>query len=131
SQPYISPDSGRWVIGIATPIVLPTGDHAGILHFEIPIQRFIDQLAKTPVGGSGYSVILDASGRLLSGPRLAEFRTAQGLTTDPDTALFPVATESGSLSWRAAVGTMITGAGSVEFNEDGVTYRAAYQPIEG
>ena len=25
SQPYVSPDSGRWVIGIATPVVLPSG----------------------------------------------------------------------------------------------------------
>jgi hypothetical protein len=54
SQPYISPDSNRWVIGIATPIILPSGEHAGILHFEIPIQRFATEMAAMPFGGTSF-----------------------------------------------------------------------------
>src|SRR5690348_4921187 len=35
TEPYVSPDTHRWVVAHATPIVLPDGRHAGILHFEI------------------------------------------------------------------------------------------------
>jgi signal transduction histidine kinase/CheY-like chemotaxis protein/HPt (histidine-containing phosphotransfer) domain-containing protein len=132
SEPYISPDSGRWVIGTATPIVLAGGEHAGLLHFEIPIQRFVDQLDRARYGGTAYNLLLDRSGHLLSGPQLASYRQAQGLPTDPSTAPFPAADESGSQSWRDAVKTMIAGgAGSLQVEEGGVTYRASYQPISG
>ncbi|MDQ2941035.1 MAG: ATP-binding protein, partial [Chloroflexota bacterium] len=130
TSPYVSPDSRRWVVGLATPIVLASGEHAGILHIEIPIERFVDELAKDPFGGTGYSILLDRSGRLLSGPQLAAFRTSQGLPTDPDTSAFPMAAQSGSASWRAAVSTMLGGAaGSANFSESGVTYAASYEAV--
>jgi signal transduction histidine kinase/DNA-binding response OmpR family regulator/HPt (histidine-containing phosphotransfer) domain-containing protein len=130
TAPYVSPDSNRWVIGTATPIVLANGDHAGILHFEIPIQRFVDELAQAPFGGSSYSILLDQSGRLLADPTLADFRSSQGLPTDARTGDFPVAAKSGSPSWRAAIATMLAGgSGIVSFDEGGVTYRASYSPV--
>jgi len=132
TKPYTSPDSQRWVIGIATPIVLGGGQTAGILHFEIPIQRFVDTLDTSAFGGSAYSLLLDRDGSLLSGPELAAFRTAQGLPTDIRTAPFPDARTSGSPSWQAAVATMLSGdTGSVEFEDGGVAYRASYHPVEG
>lgn len=130
SAPYASPDSNRWVIGTATPIVLANGEHAGILHFEIPIARFVDELALEPFGGSGYSILLDRSGRLLSHPDLADIRSFQGLSTDPRTGDFPLAAESGSSSWRMAVATMLAGgSGSASFEEGGVLYRASYASV--
>jgi signal transduction histidine kinase/DNA-binding response OmpR family regulator len=130
SDPYISPDSGRWVIGVATPIVLPNGVHSGILHFEIPIQRFVDQLDRSPFGGSSYSVLLDRSGRLLASPYLADFRFGQGLATDVATAPFPVAAASGSPSWKAAIGVVLAGGtGSVRFEDRGIAYELAFQPV--
>ena len=130
TSPYVSPDSLRWVIGFATPIVLPTGEHAGILHFEIPIQRFVDELAATPFGGSSYSILLDRSGQLLSGPQLVDFRTAQGLPSDPRSAAFPVATASGSASWRTAAAAMVSGgSGNVSYDDGGVAYRVSYAPV--
>jgi signal transduction histidine kinase/DNA-binding response OmpR family regulator len=132
TDPYESPDSHRWVIGIATPIVLNGTDHAGLLHFEIPIQAFVDQLDRTPFGGTASSILLDTSGRLLSGPRLTEFRIDQGFPTDPRTAPFPPAAASGSESWRWAVATMVKGGtGSVEFEDGGFLQRASYRPIVG
>jgi signal transduction histidine kinase/CheY-like chemotaxis protein/HPt (histidine-containing phosphotransfer) domain-containing protein len=132
SDPYISPDSGRWVIGTATPIVLPGGEHAGILHFEIPIQRFVEQLDRSPLGGTSYSLLLDRSSHLLAGPQLAAFRSAQGLPSDPRTAPFPVADESGSASWRQAIRTVLGGgSGNLQLEDGGVSYRASYQPIAG
>ena len=130
TSPYISPDSNRWVIGIATPIVIPTGQHAGILHFEIPIQRFVDVLSMSPFGGTSYSILLDRSGRLLSDPRLAEFRSTQGIPADPNTSEFPLAADTGSASWRQAVAAMLTGQpGIMSYDEGGVAYRASFSPV--
>jgi signal transduction histidine kinase/CheY-like chemotaxis protein/HPt (histidine-containing phosphotransfer) domain-containing protein len=131
TQPYTSPDSKRWVIGVATPIITD-GVQGGILHFEIPIQRFVDLFDKMPFGGSAYSVLLDGKGALLSSPHLADFRTDQGLPTDPRTAPFPDAAQSGSASWRAAVATMLAaGSGDVTFDDGGVPMRASYRVVAG
>ena len=46
TAPYLSPDSHRWVYGFATPILRLDGSTGGILHFEIPLQRLADLLAK-------------------------------------------------------------------------------------
>jgi diguanylate cyclase (GGDEF)-like protein len=130
TEPYISPDSGRWVIGIATPIVLPSGDHAGILHFEIPMVRFAAQLTDESFGGSSYNMLLDTNGRLLVHPELAAFRTASNIATDPATAPFPLATAVGSQSWREAVGRMLSGqAGSATFDDSGHSFRVAWRPV--
>ncbi len=130
SEPYISPDSNRWVIGIATPIVLVTGEHAGILHFEIPIERFATEMASAPFGGTSYSMLLDRSGRLLAHPQLAAFRGAAGVSTDPNTGPFPFANVSGSASWRDALRQIISGqVGMASFDEGGQTYRVSYRPV--
>ncbi|MEP6469615.1 MAG: sensor domain-containing diguanylate cyclase [Chloroflexota bacterium] len=130
SEPYISPDSGRWVIGIATPIILASGEHAGLLHFEIPIDRFATALAGLSFGGSSFEMLVDRYGRLLVHPELAAFRSSQSLATDPETGPFPLAAASGSISWRDAVAKMLSGGGgSVSFDEDGTAYRASYRPV--
>ena len=132
TEPYVSPDSGRWVFGIATPIVLATGEHAGILHFELPVARFASQLDAMPFGGASFNLLLDQDGRLLVHPDMARFRTAAGTETDPATAPFPLAVASGSSSWRDAVGQMLAGgAGSAVFEDAGRTYRLSYQPVPG
>ena len=130
SDPYVSPDSGRWVVGVATPIVLPTGTTAGILHFEIPIARFAATLDDLSYGGTSYNMLLDRQGHLLAHPQLASFRTAANTPTDVDTAPFPLATSTGSGSWRDAVGQILSGsAGSATFEDGGKTYRVSYEPV--
>jgi diguanylate cyclase (GGDEF)-like protein len=130
TKPYVSPDSNRWVIGLATPIVLATGEHAGILHFEIPVERFATEMASSSFGGTSYGVLLDRTGHLLIHPRLADFRNAAGTPTDPDTSPFPLATAAGSASWRDAVRRMTSGeAGTISFDDAGATYRVAFQPV--
>jgi diguanylate cyclase (GGDEF)-like protein len=130
SPPYISPDSNRWVIGIATPIILTTGEHAGILHFEIPIDRFATELASAGFGGTSYNILLDRAGRLLVHPELAAFRTSAGISTDPNTGPFPLATAFGTASWRDAVGQITSGqVGSAFFDDSGKTYRVSYRPV--
>jgi diguanylate cyclase (GGDEF)-like protein len=130
SDPYISPDSGRWVIGVATPIVLPTGVTAGILHFEIPIARFATTLQDMSFGGTSYNMLLDRQGHLLAHPQLEAFRAAANTPTDADTAPFPLASSTGSASWRDAVGQMLSGsAGSATFEDGGRSYRVSYEPV--
>ncbi len=130
SDPYVSPDSGRWVIGVATPIVLPSGNTAGILHFEIPIARFVSQLQDISFGGTSFNMLLDSDGRLLVHPMLADFRTAANLKTDEATAPFPLASAAGSVSWRSAVQRMTSGqVGETTFDQDGQTWHVAYQPV--
>jgi diguanylate cyclase (GGDEF)-like protein len=127
TAPYVSPDSGRWVIGVATPIVLAGGAHAGVLHMEIPIARFADQLGGLGFGGSGYNVLLDHQGHLLVHPEISQFRAAANAGTDPDTAPFPLATVSGSDSWRNAVARMVSDAtGSADFEDAGRTFRVSW-----
>jgi diguanylate cyclase (GGDEF)-like protein len=130
SEPYVSPDSGRWVYGVATPIVLPTGVTAGILHFELPIARFAALLEEHTFGGSSYDVLLDTDGHLLAHPDLAAYRAAAGTAVDPDTAPFPLATAAGSDSWKGAVGQMLSGtAGMTTFQNEGQTFRVSYEPV--
>lgn len=130
SAPYISPDSGRWVIGLATPIVLASGDHAGILHFEIPVAALSNATTSASFGGTGFNILLDRGGRLLAHPELATFRSAVGIPTDPNTGAFPLAASSGSGSWRAAATAIAsTGTGSTTFTESGTTYRVSYRPV--
>ena len=130
SDPYVSPDSGRWVVGVATPIVLPTGVTAGILHFEIPIARFAALLEDQTFGGSSYDVLLDTEGRLLAHPDIAAFRAASNTPVDPDTAPFPLATADGSASWKDAVEEMLSGsAGMTTFSDGGQMFRVSYQPV--
>ena len=130
TDPYVSPDSGRWVFGLATPIVLPSGTTAGILHFEIPVARFAALLEEKTFGGSSYDILLDRAGHLLAHPDLAGFRAASNTPVDPDTAPFPLATAAGTPSWRAAVSQMLKGdAGMTTFEDGGQTYRVSYQPV--
>ena len=132
TAPYISPDSKRWVIGMATPIVLANGTTAGVLHFEIPIERFAQQLASTDFDDTGYTVLLDHGGRLLVHPDLATFRAAANLSTDEETAPFPLATAAGSPSWRDAVGLMrSTTSGATTFTDQGETYRISFRAVPG
>jgi diguanylate cyclase (GGDEF)-like protein len=132
SQPYVSPDSNRWVVGIATPIVLASGVHAGILHFEIPIARFADEMRGAGFGRTSYDVLLDRAGHLLVHPQLAGFRSAAGLPTDENTSPFPPATATGSTSWRETVGRLLSEqSGSTTFEDAGRTYRVSYLSVPG
>jgi diguanylate cyclase (GGDEF)-like protein len=132
TKPYVSPDSGRWVVGIATPIVLDSGAHAAILHFEIPIARFVDQLGSLAFGGNAYNVMLDREGHLLVHPDIAAYRTAAGAGTNGDTAPFPDATAAGSVSWRQAVGKVLSGSeGATTFEDGGRTFRISWAAVPG
>ena len=132
TEPYVSPDSQRWVVGVATPIVLNDGATAGILHFEIPLVRFQETLTATPFSGTSYAFIVDRSGRLLVHPEIAAFRAGQELPADPNTAAFPLAAGWGSAGWREAAASMLGhDAGTASFDANGQRYRLSYHAIAG
>ncbi|MBA2381502.1 MAG: EAL domain-containing protein [Chloroflexi bacterium] len=116
TDPYVSPDSGRWVLGLATPIVQGSAT-LGILHFELPLAAFSGALSARPFGAAGYTFIVGTDGRLLDHPFIADYRRAAGLDPDPATGAFPPATALGSESWRAAIGGIVTGRTSGAFKD--------------
>ena len=132
TAPYVSPDSGRWVYGLATPIIISDGSRGGILHFEIPILAFAERLDRDNFAPGAYAFLLQRDGTLLSHPDLAAFRAAAGLPVDPDTSPFPPATANGSDGWRAVVGTMLAdGSGEATFQQNGRGYRVVFAPTNG
>jgi diguanylate cyclase (GGDEF)-like protein/PAS domain S-box-containing protein len=132
TNPYVSPDSGRWVYGFGTPIVLASGQSAGVLHFEVALQHLVDELTSRPFGGSGYTALIDRDGRLLIHPQLSALRQTQGLPTDAATAAFPLAASVASDSWRAvAAAAAAGGSGEASFEASGGTERVAYRPVPG
>jgi diguanylate cyclase (GGDEF)-like protein/PAS domain S-box-containing protein len=130
TEPYVSPDSNRWVLGLATPIIR-SGTTLGILHFELPIAAMSDAISGS-FGATGYAFTVDRSGHLLTHPRINDFRAAAGLPTDIATAEFPPASALGSPDWIAAVdairlGRLATGT----FTGDSGAARFAAYPILG
>jgi diguanylate cyclase (GGDEF)-like protein/PAS domain S-box-containing protein len=130
TTPYVSPDTGRWVFGLATPIVAPNGV-GGILHFELPIVAFADALAARPFAETGYTFILAADGHLLAHPDLMALRAEQGLGADPKTSPFPSASLHGGESWHAAIASILGGTGGGGFREADTPYRFESRPILG
>ncbi len=70
SLPYISPDSERWVIANATPVIGQSvspyqGKKLGIIHYEVNLLSFSNKLAEnTPEGSTSY--LIDENGQVLA-----------------------------------------------------------------
>lgn len=65
---FISPDSRRWVVSYATPIVVD-GFIRGILHYEYALEKFQEALADSPDGIVGYLLIVDPDGWVIADSR--------------------------------------------------------------
>jgi diguanylate cyclase (GGDEF)-like protein/PAS domain S-box-containing protein len=130
TQAYVSPDSNRWVLGLATPIVR-SGEISGILHFELPIAAMAETVAD-PFGPTGYSFTVERTGRLLTHPRINDFRVAAGLPADVDAGEFPPASALGSADWVGAIeGITQQGLTAGTFGGDQGTMRFVAKPILG
>jgi diguanylate cyclase (GGDEF)-like protein len=73
SPPYVSPDTGEWVIGTATPIAGPSGAVAAIVHFELTIDSF--RSAAAQFSGGDEVAIVDAD----TGAVVVNSRRRQGI----------------------------------------------------
>jgi len=123
TEPYLSPDTDRFVVAHATPITLANGTRAGLLHFEIPLDWFADKIRDTQLTG-GYSFLMDREGHLLVHPDLA-------LPAHPDDEHgFPHASSWGSESFRATVADMLRdGSGTTHYDTGGETYEVVHQRV--
>jgi signal transduction histidine kinase/CheY-like chemotaxis protein len=58
AEPYVSPDTGEWVVSVATPVPSADGVKHAIVHFEVTVDSFRSVL--TQGGGVGGALIVDA-----------------------------------------------------------------------
>ena len=127
--PYFSKDLKTWAIAHSTPLVLADGTHAGVLHFEIPLQWFADRVQQGD-GRESYSFLLTREGRLLLHPALQN--VVRSPQADEPQVSFPLATEWGSPSFRRLASAMLSGQpGTGSFQQDGETYHVVYRPSFG
>jgi diguanylate cyclase (GGDEF)-like protein len=57
AKPYVSPDTGEWVIANATPVPTAPGKQRAIVHFEVTVESFRRHAAEQ---GTGQLLIVDA-----------------------------------------------------------------------
>lgn len=65
---FVSPDSRRWVVSYATPIVVD-GFVRAILHYEHSLEEFQTVLADSPDGVVGFLLIVDPDGWVIADSR--------------------------------------------------------------
>jgi methyl-accepting chemotaxis protein len=137
-QPYFSPDVHDWVLAHATPIDLPDGQRAGLLHFEIPLEWFVQKVGANSVSG-GYSFLMTRNGLLLDHPVLAEARRKDharkhedGEEAEEDAEVFPAAAAFGSSGFQALTQAMARDrSGTATFQDSSDSYEVVYQPVFG
>ena len=127
--PYVSPDTHRWVVAHATPIVLPDGTKAGIFHFEIPLVWFAAKVNTNGLAG-GYSFLMTKDGQMLVHPQIDEMRRATGIDpSNSEQADFPSATAWASEDFNRLIERMKseqTGQGT--YRDGSETYDVTYRP---
>jgi diguanylate cyclase (GGDEF)-like protein len=132
TEPYLSPDTHRWVVAHATPIILADGRRAGLLHFEIPLDWFAAKVMDAGLPGA-YSFLLDRDGHILVHPQLdGSGEVAPPRTGSPvdEAQAFPHATAWGPADFRRVAATMLRAqAGTSSYTDAADTYEVVYQPV--
>ncbi|MCA1644697.1 MAG: diguanylate cyclase [Chloroflexi bacterium] len=133
TEPYVSPDTHRWVVAHATPIVLANGHKVGLLHFEIPLEWFAAKLRGTSLAGAS-SFLLDRDGQVLVHKHLGE------VSPDPEERVgnhhgepgvgFPHAPTWGSPGFRNLAASILQNGGGTAAYDDGEEgFEVVYQPV--
>jgi diguanylate cyclase (GGDEF)-like protein len=132
TEPYMSPDTDRWVVAHATPIILADGRRVGLLHFEIPLDWFAVKVMDRTLTGA-YSFLLDREGHLLVHPQLggaSEVERPRPGAVNDETHAFPHSTAWGSSDFRTMAAEMLSRGGGTTSYADAVdTYEVVYQPV--
>lgn len=120
--PYLSPDSERWVIAYTTPIVKKDGSKPAFLHYEMPLEKYQNEMAKGIKGkGDAFIVVVDNDG--LS---WVDSRHTYNLKGDPETAkasdYFP------ALEKDVFSAIDLGKTGKSHFKRNGKSYSVAYKP---
>jgi diguanylate cyclase (GGDEF)-like protein len=133
TEPYVSPDTHRWVVAHATPIVLEDGRHVGILHFEIPLEWFARTLNERSLPG-GSSYLLDRDGHVLVHNDLSvvtpEVEGDAVSHHDEPGIGFPHALTWGTPGFRAAAAVMLRNeAGTQTYDDTDEGFEVVYQRV--
>ncbi len=65
AKPYLSPDTGLWVISNSTPITGLRGTTWGIVHFEVALESFRAVLRPAGRSGASAAIVDDRTGRII------------------------------------------------------------------
>ncbi|MCL6264304.1 methyl-accepting chemotaxis protein [Craterilacuibacter sp. RT1T] len=114
TDPYIDANTKAIVITMAIPL---PGSKGGVLAGDISMQELTRTLATLPVGGNGYSLLVDGKGNLISAPDKA-------LVTKPVTALVP-ALDNSAIQAASGSGELL------EVEVGGKTMLASVARLEG
>jgi len=118
--PEISADTHRWVLPMATPIVV-RGKKAAILHFELNMEYFQTFLKRSINPDRGYGFIINDNGEFVANTLLDISPTGQ----------FPHAVTSETpIPLMNVYKMMMEGkSGIEEFSLEGKTYYISYRPV--
>ncbi len=122
SQPYVSADTDRWVIAVATPMISDNNERLGLLHFEIPLAYYHQVLSAKTVKAGALAFIFDHEGRLMfdtasAAPAKEEFKPASSLSD-----------HSSFSDFLTKAGSSMAGTGSFVYKGD--RYRAYFRALD-
>ena len=120
--PYLSADSLRWVIAYTTPIVKSDGSKPAFLHYEMPLEKYQNEMAKGIKGKADtFIVVVDTDGF-----SWVDSRHQYQLKGDPETAKLADYFPTAEKELLGAIEHGKTGKGSFKLN--GKNYSVAYKP---
>jgi diguanylate cyclase (GGDEF)-like protein/PAS domain S-box-containing protein len=136
TDPYVSPDSHRWVYGFATPVVIPSGARTGVLHFEIPLQRLASLVADEPFSADASTIVVDRAGHVVvaSGPAPIHGGDSAGATNVDAAAALATIADTDSAGWSSALDAATRRADGSSVAVDGGasgTTRLTARPVAG
>jgi len=123
-DPYVSPDTNRWVFAYTSPIVLGEEEKPAIYHFEMPITIFQDIIKHN----DGRMFVVDPSGVLIADSEHYYFtNNPSSVYTDyfPSVDSISTSTEFKNIIQKMTLGQ--EGVGS--YSRNGETHYVTYQPL--
>ena len=82
SAPYLSPDTGKWVISSSTPLVTGRPAPWGLVHFEVTLDSFLPQGGRASAGSRSVSVVDTSTGKVV-------LRDGRSVVDDPVASAVP------------------------------------------
>jgi hypothetical protein len=120
-SPYLSADAQRWVIAYTTPIVNEDGSTPAFLHYEMPLEKYQNEMGKDLKGKESFIVIVDRNGI-----SWVDSRYTYNLKGDPETAK---ANDYFPRLEKKIFSTINPGkTGKGNFKQNGKSYSVAYKP---
>jgi hypothetical protein len=126
-SPYMSADSARWVVAYATPI-MANGGKKGILHYEIPMSFYIDEMKKGLSGDDRLLVV--GNDGLLWTDTSKNYKLDGNHETAKASDYFAKFDDGSTPQLKGILSSMKQGkSGADSFTTDGTKYAIVYKPL--